>query len=312
MNKKIISVLMIWGILGFLGWKILSDWETIVNFKWNFSTFDLLLFIVFLPLPFFFNVVAWHLVTRSQGEKISFTKNFEAWMFSNFARYLPGGIWQYPSRILLLSKEGISKESGVKCLVLEALFVVFSGLLIVFIVLISGGLNLSFIRVEFIMKQQVLFVFLTLLFLAFFFLLIKSQRFMSFASQLFISLTGKGQNVKNIQITHVWAMLLVFAYFSAFLFPGIILFLLTKGAVATSLSLLHVFIATYAASWLLGYVAFFAPAGIGVREAALAGFLSTYMPFSVAIVIVIALRVALIVSEAIGFGLAFLLSKRHS
>ena len=150
MNKKTISVLLISGILVFLGWKIWRDWETVIDFKWNFSLFDLTLFLIFLPLPFIFNVVAWHLVTRSQGEKISFSKNFEAWMFSNFARYLPGGIWQYPSRILLLSKEGVSKESCIKCLVLEALFVVFVGLLIVFFVLISGGLNLSFIGAGFV------------------------------------------------------------------------------------------------------------------------------------------------------------------
>ncbi len=311
MNKKTISILLICGILVFLGWKIWSDWETVIDFKWNFGLFDLTLFLIFLPLPFIFNVVAWHLVTRSQGEKISFSKNFEAWMFSNFARYLPGGIWQYPSRIFLLSKEGVSKESGIKCLVLEALFVVFVGLLIVFFVLISGGLNLSFIGAGFIIKQQVLFIFLTLLFLAFFFLLVKSQRLMSFTSQLFTSLTGKAQNVKNIQISPVWVLLLIFAYFLAFLFPGVILFLLAKGAVAITLNLLYIFVAVYTASWLLGYVAFFAPAGIGVREAALAGFLSVYMPFSVAAVVVIALRVSLIASEAIGFGLAVLLSKRR-
>lgn len=211
----------------------------------------------------------------------------------------------------MLSKEGVSKESGVKCLVLEALFVVFVGLLIVFLVLISGGLNLSFLGIEFIEKQQVLFVFLTLLFLIISLLLVKSQIFMSFVSRLFISVTGKGQNTKNIQISQIWVLLLIFAYFLAFLFPSVILFLLARTSVTMALEIFPLFIGAYAASWLLGYVAFFAPAGIGVREATLAGFLSVYMPFSVAAVLVIALRIALLASEAVGFGLALLISKKR-
>lgn len=311
MNKKLFSLVAIVGILAFFVWKIWTDWETVAAFKWNFGVFDAVLFLMFLPLPFLFNVLAWHLITRSQGEKIGFLRNFEAWMFSNFARYLPGGIWQYPSRVLLLSGEGVPKTFVVKCLFLEALFVVIVGLLIVFLVFIFGGLNFSFERVS--------YIFLILSFLILSFFLVKSQKFMNVVSQLYISAIGKGQNVgrrppaiKNIQMSLEWSLLLVFAYFLVFLFPSIILFLLAKGVVGLTLNLLYVLVGVYATSWLLGYIAFFAPAGIGVREAALAGFLSAYMPFSVAVVLVTALRVALFASEAIGFGLAVLLTKKRS
>lgn len=273
----------------------------ISTFKWYFDFLDILLFFIFLPLPFFFNVVAWHLVTRSQGEKISFSKNFEVWMLSNFARYLPGGIWQYPSRVLLLSKERVSKEATVKCLVLEALFVVFAGLLVVFSVFVSGGLGLS--------PGGVNYLLVALLSSVLFFFLTKNQSLMNILGKLFSKVAGKKRSVKGIEMSLGWAPVLTLAYFLAFLFPSVILFLLAKGVVTLTLNLLPLFIGAYAASWLLGYVAFFAPAGIGVREAALASFLSVYMPFSVAAVLVIALRIALLAAEALGFGFAVLLSK---
>lgn len=300
--NKIISFLILLAVLGFLGWKILAGWENISTLKWNFGFNDILLILFFLPLPFFFNVFAWHLVTLSQGEKISFSKNFEAWMFSNFARYLPGGIWQYPSRVFLLSKAGVSKESAVKCLILESLFVVFTGLLIVFLVFPTGQLNVSLKTVEYML--------LSILSITLFFLLIKSQKFMNFVSWIFAK-ANRPAAFSHTQISLKWVPVLVLAYFLAFLFPSVILFLLTKEVATLSISSIYVFIGAYAASWLLGYVAFFAPAGIGVREAALAGFLSLYMPFSVSAVVVIGLRVALFVSEALGFALAILLSKKR-
>lgn len=303
-SKKTLSLIMVVVVIGFLGWKIMSDWETIAAFKWNFSFTDMLLFLLFLPLPFISNVLAWHLITLAQGEKISFSKNFEAWIFSNFTRYLPGGVWQYPSRIILLSKEGVTKESGINCLILEALFVVFTGLLIMLLTFVSGWLNLT--------SQDVLLLVITLLFVILVFLLMKSQNFANIVRRTFTFITGKNQNIDNIVMPFRWVPILVLGYFLAFLFPSIILMLLIKGAVLLTFNSLLLLLGAYAASWLLGYIAFFAPAGIGVREASLAGFLSLYMPFSVAAIVVIALRISLFISEAIGFGFAVLLKKIDS
>lgn len=303
MNKKLVSILLIFGVLGFLSWKVLDDWETITSFKWEFSLFDIALFLVFLPLPFLMDAIAWHLVTQAQGERISFFKNFEIWMISNFARYLPGGVWQYPGRILLLSKLGVSKTSAITCLVLESLFVSFTGLLLIFLMFISGSLNLSF--------ESIRFLVLVGLSLTILFFLISSKKFMTKASRLFVSLTGKDWEIKNVSIPFSKIPILVFAYFLVFLFPSVMLFIIAKAVTPISLSILPVLVGAYAASWLVGYVTFFAPAGIGVREVSLAGFLSLYMPFSVAAVLVIALRIALLASEAVGFGLAVLISKKR-
>lgn len=294
---------MIFGVLGFFGWKIWKDWETVSTLAWHFSLFNLSIFLILLPFPFFIDVVAWHLVTRALGKKISFSKNFEIWMLSNFARYLPGGIWQYPGRVLLLSKLGISKVSGVTCLVLEALFVIFVGLSLTLLVFVSGGLNLSFESARFMSLAGLLLIVL--------FLCISNQKLMTKTSRLFISLTGKGQEIKSIRIPFRWVPPLILAYFFVFLLPSIMLFIMARSTVTLTFDLLPIFVGAYAASWLIGYVTFFAPAGIGVREVTLAGFLSVYVPFSVAAVVVIGLRVALFISEALGFGLAVLLSKRR-
>jgi len=291
MMKKIISYLFVLLVFAFLFWQIFWNRSTILSFQWRFSFSDVFLVIMFLLPIFIVNSFAWHLLTRALGAHISYSSNLKIWMFSNFARYLPGGIWQYPGRVLLLSREGVSKSFGATCLVLEALFVVFVSLSIVLLVFISGRLNLPF--------EDVRFLFLLFLFLLFLFVVISSERFMTGAARLLVSMTGRGKYIGNIRLPLRWVPILVLFFFLEFLLPGIVLFMLAGGVIPATLDLLPVFVGIYAASWLAGYITFFAPAGIGVREASIAGLLSFIMPFSVGVVIAVAFRLLLFVSEVL-------------
>jgi hypothetical protein len=69
------------------------------------------------------------------------------------------------------------------------------------------------------------------------------------------------------------------------------------------------FTATFALGWLAGMVAVFAPGGIGVREAVLAGLLAPRVGHTEAIVIAAASRILLTAADLLGGGVALALSR---
>lgn len=77
-------------------------------------------------------------------------------------------------------------------------------------------------------------------------------------------------------------------------------------------SLLPVFIGMFSLSWLLGYITLLAPAGLGVTEMSLTALLSLYIPFSLAAVLAIAFRVALVGTEIMFLLVAFLFVKDNN
>jgi uncharacterized membrane protein YbhN (UPF0104 family) len=67
--------------------------------------------------------------------------------------------------------------------------------------------------------------------------------------------------------------------------------------------------AVFALAWTVGFVVFFAPAGLGVRESVLSLLLSTFLPVSQAVSIALLSRIAWVVVEAIWILISIWLSR---
>lgn len=80
---------------------------------------------------------------------------------------------------------------------------------------------------------------------------------------------------------------------------GAILLLLSQAVVPLYFSNLHDFIIIYSISWVVGFVAVFAPGGIGVQEVSISTFLTRFMPLPLAVIVSVLLRFIYILSEFI-------------
>ena len=67
--------------------------------------------------------------------------------------------------------------------------------------------------------------------------------------------------------------------------------------------------AVFALAWTVGFVVFFAPAGLGVHESVLSLLLSTFLPVSQAVSIALLSRIAWVVVEAIWILISIWLSR---
>lgn len=298
--KKIGSVLFLPLILIFFAYQIGQNWSSVSKVAWSFDVTDLLL-IAFFALPLFLiNVWGWHLVLVACGEKISFWKSVKIWMISNLGRFIPGGIWQYGGKVYLSKKEGISISNAVLVTFLEAFFVLLAGVL----------LSLLLYATSFLALPRNIVIFLSLCLLpafCFLFLLTDKNKMKRLVASIFKLLKRRPpKNIPSIKSSQLPK--LIGAYALQFIFAGGVLYSITQAAVSLDMSRMPAFVAIYALSWMAGYLTLIAPAGFGVQEASIAGFLTLFVPFHIGLVIALFFRLALLVSEFLTLLMVFLLT----
>lgn len=297
--KKVLSPVVILVIFLILFWNIYLNWEQLTSYKWNFSFKTIIIVLSFSISLYFANVFAWHIISKSLNFKISFKENLKIWMVSNLSRYLPGGIWQYPTRVIMVSKKGPSKLAATSAVIFESLFgMAVGGILSLFLIKtlpIANNQSIQFLLQMIALSPLLLFLF-------------SSARFTSYLSKSLKKVTKKNLKIENID----WKKIpgISGAFFLQYFFAGVTLYVLANTVTELNLTHLPLFIAIYAASWLLGYISFFAPAGLGVQDVSIAGLLSLLMPAPSAIIVTIAFRLVLIIGEMLTLGSVFWVSRQ--
>ncbi len=300
--KKVLSILVICTALFFLGENIYKNFAEIRNAHFNIGPQTVFLTIFFALPIYLINGLSWYLIVRSIGGQVRFWQNFKIWMYSNLGRFIPGGVWQYPMRVMLLSEKKENKTLATTAVVLEAIFNLVVGSLISVCYFLIYNLKL----------QQNIYILIILLLILFFGLIISlsSKKLMEFCVSIVAKMLKK--EITTTTLNPKFIPLILASFTCQFVFGGIILFLLTSGFVAINLASIFQFVGIYSASWLIGYVTIFAPGGLGVQEVSIATLLSNFVPLGLAGVIAIMLRVVIYISELINLGLLLLLNKRKS
>ena len=98
----------------------------------------------------------------------------------------------------------------------------------------------------------------------------------------------------------LWAAALVMT--GAWLLYGLALIALARSIHPVLLTDWPLVIGALAASFVVSLVVLFVPAGLGVRESAIAALLGTVLPPGLAVVVAIVSRIVLMLSELAGFG----------
>lgn len=300
--KKFFSFSLILIIFAFMAKNILENWPAIKSFPWHFNFLNLTFLLIFLLPIYLTNSTSWFFVLKSLGVKIKYLKAIKIWCFSNASRFIPGAIWQYGGRVFLAKKEGIPTAIILTSLIIEMLFVLTIGGILVMIVF--GRLN--FTTNSYFSNM----IFLTLPILVILISVFSNQKIVDKILFLFKKITGRKDEIKSFKISPKWIAILSFSFLMQFIFDGSVLFFLTRQAIELNWSLYPVFIGIFASSWILGYITMIAPAGLGVQELSIATMLSLYMPFPIASIIAISFRLVLLVSESVTILLLSIFSRR--
>ena len=133
--KKIIRFFVPVILLIFLLQTITSNWQEVLLYFKNFRILPLVFSFGLLLLIYPESALAWYMLTKKIGVKISFKNALYLWIISNTSRYIPGTIWQYIGRIELGQQIGIARKEGMLAVFYETFLTIISGGLVSFFAL---------------------------------------------------------------------------------------------------------------------------------------------------------------------------------
>lgn len=307
--RLVVGWILAVAILVFLGQTLFATWDQVVKSGFEFR-FDWLLLAVSLGLLVLgraFAVEAWRRIVTALGNPISFRVAFRGWFISNLARYIPGNVWQVATLMVLVEPYGVSKTNVVLSqAVYTAIALSIAGLVGLYVlpafipalatwIWIAGALFVVAILVLAQPRVFELIVDLTHRIIMRF-----RTRFMPNGNE------ARSSSPPHARLTFPRGLLILLCSAGMWMTNGIAFFLFMRSATGLGLDKLPVFIAMNAAAYLIGYVSFITPSGLGFREGALAVFLTPFFPTPAAVALALAARLWSTAGEMLGVLIAVL------
>lgn len=292
--RTILTVVLVAATLIFLALAIARNWAQIAAFDWSIRPLELAASVLLLVAAMAWGVLVWHrVIARFEAPGLRFRTLLWIWFLSNLARYVPGKIWQFVGAVQL------GRRAGVAPSVILTSMVIHTGL-----TLVSAAL-VSLLALPSVFNELGLAGALVLVAGAGSGVLLVHPAVLNFG----LRMVPDRLSAQGLAWTGSWAdgvRLLVMSTV-AWLVYGLAFALFADSLAPIPLALTPALIAANALAFLIGYMFFVAPGGLGAREAALALLLGPLGSLGVAAVIAVAFRLWLIIAEVLGAAIIVLL-----
>ena len=202
-----------------------------------------------------FRALAWRRVLKGFGYKLPHGPATRIWSVSELARYLPGAVWQVVGRVYLAKPYGVPGSIVTTSQILEVFIFLFAN------VLVSGACLLWYAQKMDPNARPWLITALALVpTLA---LLLHPKIFYGFVN-LILTRLGKPVIVKRLRGRRL--VQLLFWMMAGLVVQSVCVYLIADPVLHFQKQWWWVIAGAYCLAWTAGFLAFWAPAGIGVRE----------------------------------------------
>lgn len=284
-----------------------------IHWKWLVTSFGcFLVYRSFYVLPFTL------LLRRiSERDDVSFRDTFTLFHLANITRYLPGRIWGIVRMLSLSHRFGLSKTAVGGSLTLHVGIETALGGLIAMSLLLSS--QMRDIALGILEKISGHTLFLTLvavgvvtgvLFLA--------PKVSAQAKQVLRTLRAIGERLYQKSFwcaplnTHRDAVVSILtSHVLLWICQGLAFYLFVRSLASVAWTDAGILTACYAFAWIVGFLSFLTPSGLGIREGLLGLLLASYIPVPQATLIALLCRVWTLAAEILLAGVAFILNRRH-
>jgi uncharacterized membrane protein YbhN (UPF0104 family) len=256
--------------------------------------------VIFLSVLCIFGVVAlspivWKFLMLGSGADVSYRMCFAIWWTTNIAKYVPGKVSLIAGRVYVARRygKGVVIESFVWELIISISSAVLAGLFLLDLEGISTTTTMALLSIA----------------IASLFPIISPKATQKIVRKPF-ALLGRGEWDEETTMTRrIYSITLVLMMISWLLWGLAHKFILLGLGIDTSL--LHL-IGAFSLAWLIGFSAFFLPAGLGAREGVFTVNLTLFISGGVAGILVILSRVINLLVEVVAFGMGLLLFSREN
>lgn len=268
----------------FINWHKVSIQE--LKFNWLFFLIAYIIwFFAFLLMGFL-----WDITVECIGEELSFIQALRIVSLSMLPKYLPGKVWGILGQVWLTKKEaGIAGEKVGTGVVLSMAMDLLSGALLGVIILPTalkhqGSINL-----------YPLYIIIPVLFV-----MLHPPIFIKTVNWGIKKLKRKGI---DFVLSYIQLLKLLGFYIIFWVSQCIAVFFLIRSFYSISTTFLIPLCGIIPAAWVIGFISFITPGGLGVREGILSYFFSFYMPTSIGIIASIIIRIWATIGEVAVFAI---------
>ena len=245
----------------------------------------------------------WQAVLGRLGYRLDLRVCLRIYLASEFVRYIPGNIWHVLTRILWVSKYGVSRPIAFASMTVELITKLAAGALIFALSLLFWG---DFGAVGSLFRGSLTIVLGVALFLAL--LIILHPRILNGLLNLALRLLKR--DPVSLPLRYSDILLVTLAWSLSWFVAGCAFYILVLALwPGTPLAALPVCIGIYAIAWDFGFVTFITPSGLGFRELAIGVLFALSLPsIPASLVAIIALlsRVISTAAELLSVGIAYL------
>jgi len=292
---RLAQVIIILLIFYFLIKNLVSNWNQVKDFDWQFDYPLLIVSFVLQIMALFWLVKIWGGVLRHTGSSVSYFKLFKVWFFANLGRYLPGKVWQFLGMIYMLEKRGVPKRNSFSTAILAQSFSVISGLFIAVIFLGASLYSQFFSKNPALVMAGVIFGLAILV-------LVCYPKALENILNLGLGILKKEKISLDIASKDV--IIYVLCYSVSWLLFGLAFLIFVKSMAQASFDMYPSLTGAFAFSVNIGFLALFVPGGIGVREGILVLLLSSLFPLPIATLISLLARLWVTLAELLCFLIA--------
>ena len=242
-------------VFGLMGWQITQHWEEVLACPLMHRPGALLLHLALVSTTFLCFLAGWWFCVWAIGEKLPFRHTSVTWLIPNLGKYVPGKVLMYAGRMELLHRAGVRRSLALTAAVFELLLMLVAALPFLLRSILSG-----------FQLHGYTMLFAALVLGATITLIMKPSWCVSVLNVLLTRFKQPSLDAALKRGPLVAAFLCSCVAWLAYGAAGMVLMdgvgqpddasLLTGGC-------------AFVSAWLIGFVSFLTPGGLGVREAAL-------------------------------------------
>jgi glycosyltransferase 2 family protein len=293
--RGVLGAVLVLAAAVFLGLTIARHWRELEEFTWQVQALPLAASVVALAGALAYGVLLWKLVLdRFDHPPVRISALLRIWFLSNLARYVPGKIWQFVGAAELARLAGLSRAVILTSMVVQMGFTLLAAALVSALVLLPDGLpdGLPVFGLVALVGAAVFMVHPALL-----------NRALSVVARVF------RKNVLGWRGRWLDGLLLLGLSVVGWIIYGAAFALFVHSVVGTGLDSVLPLAGVNALSFLVGYMVFLPPAGLGAREGAMAVLLRPFAPVAIAAVLAVLARLWTVAAELLAAGLILLFTR---
>jgi len=288
--RQLFSFAIVTFLLFLMGSFLVRNWKDIPFGELHFNVLWLALSYLFLFMSFATSGIIWARVLKGLNIRVSIPWAMKSIALSQVGRYVPGHVWSYVGRAELGKKDAIPRITSAVGLFIETELLVVSATLVFLLAYV-----LAFDQWRAPLPKALI---IGLLIIPIEFILIHPRITNTLVSPFFRLFK---REAPRVTLNYSMLLQLTLLYAAAWSCCGLGFYFLSKTVYPLSWSICIAVSGAYPAAWLVGFLSFIAPSGLGIREGVLVVLLSPLIPVPMAITLSLLARVWTTLFELVCF-----------